>query len=109
VGLWLVPLDEALSLPRPVREHRDHVARPGQLYGPVDRLQISLASPDRETAAGVDHVAKRPPVQLRLGHEAKEALGPEWDAQRPWIEVRNVVCCEDESAFRGQIFLALGT
>ena len=47
-----------------MRKHRHHVAFTRELHRFVNRLDVPLASPDREAATGGDERAERPPVEL---------------------------------------------
>ena len=92
-----------------MREHRHDIAIAHEVDRLVDRLEITLAAPDGKAAAGRDQVVQRPPVELRLCHEAEKVLRPEREAERPGIQVRGVVGREDVAALRGQVLLTLGT
>src|SRR5581483_3070582 len=104
----LDPLHEPLPAPRPLREHRDRVALACEPDGSLDRLDVALAAPHRERAAGVEEVAERPPVELRLRHEAEEPARPEGHPERPRVEVREVVRSEHEPALFREILGSAG-
>src|SRR5262249_34904437 len=56
-----------------------------------------------EGASGAEHRGERPPVQLRLRHEAKPSLREERNPERPRVEVRRMIRREDETALRKQL------
>src|SRR5262249_3845751 len=64
----------------------------------VDRLAVTDPAPDLECAGSVQHERRRPPVELRLRHEAEPSAGPERHPERPGIEVGEVVAREDATA-----------
>src|SRR5581483_8122252 len=56
-----------------------------------------------ECAAGGEEGAQREPEELRLRHEAQEALRPEAEAERPRVEIRDVPGREHVAAVRRQV------
>ena len=105
----LVLLHEPLLAPRPLGEHHDDVALLREAHGRLDRLDVGAAAADREGAGGVERSTRRPPVELRLRHEAEPAPRPERHAERPRVEVREVIAGEDVTAARGQVLPPLHT
>ena len=83
-----------------VAELRKQLSNADELDGGADRPDVALAASHREGAAGVEEVAKRPPVQLRLRHEPQVAARPERHPERPGIEVRGVVRGDHEASLR---------
>src|SRR6185312_9027580 len=62
----------------------------------------------RKGSGPVEHVRRRPPVELGLRHEAEPAPRPERQPDRPRVDVRDVIAREHVAAGGGEVLPSAG-
>ena len=95
----LVLLAQPFRAARALREHRHHATLTAEAHCGRERFDVAFAASYGERPGRSDHPAERRPPGLVLRHEM-EGPRPEGDAERPGVEVRGVVCGDDEPAVR---------
>ena len=71
------------------------------------RLQVVLAATDPQGTTGRDERPEWKPEQLRFRHEAQVPPREQGHPERPRVEIRQMICCEDVAARCRKPFEAL--